>query len=114
VALYCFDSARTTPLTTTTTTTTKTTTTTTTTTMNSHDEEENDEHEEEVEENELDGDDEDEDEEEEVEFEEPSDEDLLKIVGDYKHGSIRRIKLHNFLTYSDVEFSPGPRYVLLF
>jgi hypothetical protein len=108
VALYCFDSARTTPLT--------TTTTTTTTTMNSHDEEENDEHEEEVEENELDGDDEDEDEdeEEEVEFEEPSDEDLLKIVGDYKHGSIRRIKLHNFLTYSDVEFSPGPRYVLLF
>jgi hypothetical protein len=110
VALYCFDSARTTPLTTTTTTTTKTTTTTTT--MNSHDEEENDEHEEEVEENELDGDDE--DEEEEVEFEEPSDEDLLKIVGDYKHGSIRRIKLHNFLTYSDVEFSPGPRYVLLF
>jgi len=34
---------------------------------------------------------------------------LLKVVGDYKHGSIRRVKLSNFLTYSDVEFSPGPR-----
>jgi hypothetical protein len=31
------------------------------------------------------------------------------IVGDYKPGSIRRIKLHNFLTYRDVEFCPGPR-----
>jgi hypothetical protein len=36
---------------------------------------------------------------------------LLKVVGDYKHGSIRRVKLSNFLTYSEVEFSPGPRYV---
>jgi len=27
----------------------------------------------------------------------------------YKPGSIRRVKLKNFLTYSDVEFCPGPR-----
>ena len=35
----------------------------------------------------------------------------LKTVGDYKHGSIKRIKLTRFLTYNSVEFSPGPRYV---
>ena len=33
----------------------------------------------------------------------------LKTVGDYKHGSIKRVKLTRFLTYSAVEFSPGPR-----
>jgi len=33
----------------------------------------------------------------------------LKEVGDYKHGSIKRIKLTHFLTYRAVEFSPGPR-----
>lgn len=33
----------------------------------------------------------------------------LETVGDYKHGSIKRIKLKRFLTYSAVEFSPGPR-----
>jgi hypothetical protein len=33
----------------------------------------------------------------------------LKVVGDYKHGSIKRIKLVNFLTYTEVEFSPKPR-----
>ncbi|VEU43232.1 unnamed protein product [Pseudo-nitzschia multistriata] len=33
----------------------------------------------------------------------------LKTVGDYKHGSIKRIKLRKFLTYSAAEFSPGPR-----
>lgn len=33
----------------------------------------------------------------------------LKTVGDYKHGSIKRIKLSRFLTYNSVEFSPGPR-----
>jgi chromosome segregation ATPase len=27
----------------------------------------------------------------------------------YKPGSITRVKLHNFLTYANVEFSPGPR-----
>lgn len=27
----------------------------------------------------------------------------------FKPGSIRRIKLHNFLTYADVECFPGPR-----
>lgn len=32
-------------------------------------------------------------------------------VGDYKPGSITRVKLKNFLTYTDVDFSPGPRYV---
>lgn len=36
---------------------------------------------------------------------------LFAEVGDYKHGSIRRIRLTNFLTYAHVEFSPGPRYV---
>jgi len=36
---------------------------------------------------------------------------LLETVGDYKPGSIKRIKLKNFLTYADVEFQPGPRYV---
>ena len=30
-------------------------------------------------------------------------------VGKYRPGSIRRIKLKNFLTYERVEFSPGPR-----
>lgn len=38
---------------------------------------------------------------------------IAKEVGDYKPGSITRIKLHNFLTYQDVEFKPGPRYVSL-
>jgi len=33
----------------------------------------------------------------------------MKTVGDYKHGSIKRIKLTRFLTYSAVEFCPGPR-----
>ena len=27
----------------------------------------------------------------------------------YKPGSISRVKLHNFLTYNEVEFFPGPR-----
>mmetsp|Transcript_2900 Transcript_2900/g.5510 ORF Transcript_2900/g.5510 Transcript_2900/m.5510 type:complete len:1133 (+) Transcript_2900:146-3544(+) len=36
-------------------------------------------------------------------------EERLKTVGDYKHGSIKRIKLIKFLTYSHVEFSPQPR-----
>ena len=29
--------------------------------------------------------------------------------GDYKHGSIVRVKLHNFLTYERVEAFPKPR-----
>ena len=29
----------------------------------------------------------------------------------YKPGSISRVKLKNFLTYHEVEFYPGPRYV---
>ena len=37
--------------------------------------------------------------------------DLTMVIGEYKHGSIRRIKLHNFLTYGNVECCPGPRYV---
>mmetsp|Transcript_41702 Transcript_41702/g.120457 ORF Transcript_41702/g.120457 Transcript_41702/m.120457 type:complete len:1122 (+) Transcript_41702:155-3520(+) len=36
-------------------------------------------------------------------------EERLKVVGDYKHGSIRRVKLRNFLTYFDAEVRPGPR-----
>ena len=36
--------------------------------------------------------------------------DHLQIVGDFKHGSIKRIKLVNFLTYAYVEFNAGPRY----
>eukprot|EP00934_Nitzschia_sp_Nitz4_P002927 Nitzschia sp. Nitz4//scaffold11_size288233//84805//88427//NITZ4_000754-RA/size288233-snap-gene-0.15-mRNA-1//1//CDS//3329534014//2917//frame0 len=35
--------------------------------------------------------------------------DVSDVVGTYKHGSIRRVKLRNFLTYSDVEVEPGPR-----
>jgi hypothetical protein len=31
------------------------------------------------------------------------------LVGDYRPGSIQRVKLHNFLTHSNVEFKPGPR-----
>lgn len=31
----------------------------------------------------------------------------------YKPGSIRRVRLKNFLTYADVEFCPGPRCVLV-
>jgi hypothetical protein len=34
----------------------------------------------------------------------------LQTTGDYKHGSIKRIRLVKFLTYSEVEFSPKPRY----
>ena len=45
------------------------------------------------------------------EIEEEVENDPLNVVGTYKHGSIRRIKLHNFLTYTDVECRPGPRYV---
>ena len=41
--------------------------------------------------------------------EEEEEEERLRIVGDYKHGSIRRVTLKNFLTYSDVDFVPGPR-----
>ena len=37
----------------------------------------------------------------------------LETVGDYKHGSIKRIKLKRFLTYAAVEFVPGPRYVVM-
>ena len=33
----------------------------------------------------------------------------LALVGDYRPGSIRRIKLTNFLTYEAVDFCPGPR-----
>lgn len=33
------------------------------------------------------------------------------LIGGYKPGSIRRIKLKNFLTHSHVDFCPGPRYV---
>ena len=39
------------------------------------------------------------------------DEERDKIVGLHKPGSILRMKLHNFLTYQDVEMQPGPRYV---
>ncbi len=35
----------------------------------------------------------------------------LQVVGDFKHGSIKRIKLINFLTYTAVEVLPKPRYV---
>eukprot|EP00985_Skeletonema_marinoi_P014072 scaffold7056_cov144-Skeletonema_marinoi.AAC.4 len=32
----------------------------------------------------------------------------------YKPGSIKRVKLKNFLTYDDVEFFPGPRCTDIF
>lgn len=32
-----------------------------------------------------------------------------ELVGGYKPGSIKRVKLTNFLTYENVEFCPGPR-----
>ena len=31
----------------------------------------------------------------------------------YKPGSIKRVKLKNFLTYDAVEFTPGPRWVIM-
>ena len=34
-------------------------------------------------------------------------------VGDYKPGSITKIRLKNFLTYKLVEFEPGPRCVIV-
>ena len=40
-----------------------------------------------------------------------TDDNHTSLVGDYRPGSIRRIKLTNFLTYDAVEFCPGPRYV---
>lgn len=36
------------------------------------------------------------------------------VIGDYRPGSIQRVKLHNFLTHANVEFKPGPRYVVVF
>ena len=38
-----------------------------------------------------------------------NDEQQLSTVGDFKHGSIRRVKLANFLTYNSAVFLPGPR-----
>lgn len=35
-------------------------------------------------------------------------------IGDYRPGSIQRVKLQNFLTHGNVEFKPGPRYVISF
>ena len=35
--------------------------------------------------------------------------DYDEVVGDYKPGSVTKIKLENFLTYGHVEFEPGPR-----
>ncbi|RLN57421.1 hypothetical protein BBJ29_004051, partial [Phytophthora kernoviae] len=32
---------------------------------------------------------------------------------EYVDGSIFRVKLHNFLTYNDAEFFPGPRLNLI-
>ena len=42
----------------------------------------------------------------------PDDDDHDDMSRFYKPGSIRRIRLKDFLTYSEVEFSPGPRYGL--
>jgi hypothetical protein len=36
--------------------------------------------------------------------------DALALIGDYRPGSIQRVKLKNFLTHGNVEFRPGPRY----
>jgi hypothetical protein len=36
------------------------------------------------------------------------------VIGDYRPGSIQRVKLQNFLTHGNVEFKPGPRYVVFF
>jgi hypothetical protein len=38
--------------------------------------------------------------------------DVLASIGDYRPGSIQRVKLKNFLTHGNVEFRPGPRYVV--
>lgn len=37
------------------------------------------------------------------------DEEFDKIVGLHKPGSIKRVKLKNFLTYADVDIACGPR-----
>jgi len=36
-------------------------------------------------------------------------EEEVDTVGKHRPGSIKRIKLINFLTHGDVEFWPGPR-----
>ena len=35
------------------------------------------------------------------------------VIGDYRPGSIQRLKLQNFLTHGNVEFKPGPRFVVV-
>lgn len=55
----------------------------------------------------------------EDEEEEDSNDNLRTVSRDsteeqvYKPGSIRRVRLKNFLTYNNVEFQPGPRWVFL-
>lgn len=34
---------------------------------------------------------------------------VVDRIGEHRPGSIKRMKLHNFLTHGDVEFWPGPR-----
>jgi hypothetical protein len=41
---------------------------------------------------------------------EMDDDEYNKIVGLHKPGSIKRVKMKNFLTYDSVEFTCGPRY----
>lgn len=40
---------------------------------------------------------------------EMDDDEYNKIVGLHKPGSIKRVKMKNFLTYESVEFTCGPR-----
>lgn len=47
-----------------------------------------------------------------TDFEGIDEDEYLRVVGTYKHGSICRIKLVNFLTYNNAEVRPGPRYVV--
>ena len=37
----------------------------------------------------------------------------MSSCDEYVDGSIYRVKLHNFLTYNDAEFHPGPRLNLI-
>mmetsp|Transcript_97 Transcript_97/g.411 ORF Transcript_97/g.411 Transcript_97/m.411 type:complete len:1168 (-) Transcript_97:119-3622(-) len=70
------------------------------------------EEEEEPEEEQLSADERADNEEEDDGFDEDLDEDeknYQRAVGGFRPGSIRRIKLENFLTYSEAEFCPGPR-----
>ena len=45
-------------------------------------------------------------------FDDSDDEAFIKAIGDFKPGSITKIRLTNFMTHSNAEILPGSRYVI--